>query len=634
MTTERHPHPHPRHERARRAFEAILGRRALIFSLAAAWAVAGTWMFATLPRDLFPDLALPSVQLLIQSPGRSAAELELTVARPVEQALAGLPGVRRTTSTSQAGVVQLVVAFESEVDPWRSRQLVGEKLSPVIPEFPDGTAAPLLTSVAGRLQEIQELVLDGPTVDPMRLRDYAVQVLVPRLQSVPGVARVEMLGGEGRQIQVLVPEKMRVAGVSLAQIVEALEGSEQDVSSGVLEVRDKQWIVTVASRARQPAELARLSVHTAHGLVALGDIAEVREAPDTAPGSPATRASRRCRCASSTSPPPRRRAPPPGARGPAGAPALAARRYVAHPLLRPGRLVERALGGVGKALLIGALLVAAVLMALLGSVRGAAVVIVLLPLATLGAAIPLAALGMGLNAMTLGGLAIAVGLLVDAGVIMVENLAHRLHERRSASGAHPPGEEVARTRTLARAAAEVAVPIATAVLVILAVFIPLLALGGVAGRLYAPLAVAVASAMALSLVLSFTLVPTLVDRLLPPGASLAEPRLVTRIKRSYRPLLELALRHGVLVESLAIVLSLGALWLGLRLGSDFLPALDEGAIMAQTILPSDASLAAIDTANRDFEERWPRSPASPRSTAAPAAPRSPRIRCRPTSRTC
>lgn len=605
MTTERHPHPHPQHERARRAFEAILGRRALIVSLAAAWAVAGAWMFATLPRDLFPDLALPSVQLLIQSPGRSAAELELTVARPVEQALAGLPGVRRTTSTSQAGVVQLVVAFASDVDPWRSRQLVGEKLSLVIPEFPDGTAAPLLTSVAGRLQEIQELVLDGPTVDPMRLRDYAVQVLVPRLQSVPGVARVEMLGGEGRQIQVSVsPEKMRVAGVSLAQVVEALEGSEQDVSSGVLEVRDKQWNVTVASRARQPAELARLSVHTAHGLLALGDIAEVREAPEMRTGLARYQGFEAVSLRV--------------VRQPAAETLATARRVrEALPELRrtlpegmaltlfydQGRLVERALGGVGKALLIGALLVAAVLVALLGSVRGAAVVIVLLPLATLGAAIPLAALGMGLNAMTLGGLAIAVGLLVDAGVIMVENLTHRLHERRSASGPHPPGEEVARTRTLARAAAEVAAPIATAVLVILAVFIPLLALGGVAGRLYAPLAVAVAAAMALSLVLSFTLVPALVDRLLPPGVSLAEPRLVTRIKRVYRPLLELALRRGALVVALALVLSLGALWLGLRLGSDFLPALDEGAIMAQTILPSDASLAAIDSANRDFEER-------------------------------
>jgi cobalt-zinc-cadmium resistance protein CzcA len=611
MTTESRSHPAVRHEsvthlRARHWFEGVLARRGLIFSLAAAWALFGAWMFSTLPRDLFPDLALPTVQLLIQSPGRSAVELELTVAQPVEQALSGLPGVRRTTSTTQSGVVQVIVAFDSNVDPWRSRQLVAERLAQVAGQFPEGTAAPLLTSAAGRLLEIQELVLDGPAVDPMRLRDHAVGVVVPRLQSVPGVARVEMLGGEGRQIQISVsPERMRTAGVSLGQVVESLEGSAQDVSAGVLEVRDKQWNVTVASLARRPEQIAALPVHTAHGLVALGDVAEVREVPEfrtglarfegfeavslrviRQPGAETLATARRVRAAL----PDLQRTLPEG---------MSLRLFYDQ-----GSLVEHALGGVGNALMIGAAFVALVLVLLLGSVRGAAIVIVLLPLATLGAAIPLSGLDLGLNAMTLGGLAIAVGLLVDAGVIMVENLAHRLHEHRHAPGAEsdPHRAEVSRARVIARAAAEVAVPIATAVLVILAVFVPLLALGGVAGRLYAPLAVAVAAAMALSLLFSFTLVPVLVDRFLPPGTALAEPRVVVAVKRLYRPALDYALRRGALVQVLALGLSATALWLGTRLGSDFLPALDEGALMVQTVLPSDSSLAAIDAANRQFEE--------------------------------
>ena len=213
-----------------------------------------------------------------------------------------------------------------------------------------------------------------------------------------------------------------------------------------------------------------------------------------------------------------------------------------------GDLVTHALNGVTVALLLGGLFVALVLILLLGNFRAALLVIVTLPLATFGAAIPLQAMGMGLNAMTLGGLAISVGLLVDAAVIMVENLAHRLHHHRD----HIEPRRVA----LTRAAAEVGVPILTAVLVILAVFIPLLAIGGLAGRLYAPLAVAVASAMTLSLILSFTLVPALVERFLPPGSSLEEPRFVVAIKRFYKPRLEWAMRHGAIVRGLALGLTI------------------------------------------------------------------------------
>ncbi len=588
MTTETH-------RGLRRWFEGVLRHKGWSVALSLLLGVAGGLTFSSLRRDLFPDLALPTIQLLMQSPGRAPSELELAVAQPVEQALNGLPGVRRVTSTIQAGVVQVIVAFESGVDPWRSRQLVAEKLSGVVGGFPEGTSAPLMTSAAGRLQEIQELVLQGPVVDPMKLRDHAVKVLVPRLQSVPGVARIELLGGEGRQLQVSIsPERMRLAGVSLEQIIEALEGSEKDSSAGVLEIRDKQWYVTVGTLTETPEAARRLPVHTARGLVALGDLAEVREAPEFRQGLARYQGFEAVSMRVIKQPT-------------AETLATAERVRLALPDLRKtlpegmsldlfydqGRLVEHALGGVTQALLVGAIFVALVLVVLLGSLRGALIVLVVLPLATLGAALPLKALGLGLNAMTLGGLAIAVGLLVDAGVIMVENLVHRLHVL---------GPGATRSAVLARAAAEVAVPIATAVLVILAVFIPLLALGGVAGRLYAPLSVSVASAMAISLVLSFTLVPVLVDRFLPPGTRLDEPRLVRGIKKLYRPVLDLVLRHGLAAQLIALAVALPALLLAARLGSNFLPALDEGALMAQTLLTSDASLPAIDAANGQFEE--------------------------------
>ncbi len=386
----------------------------------------------------------------------------------------------------------------------------------------------------------------------------------------------------------------------------ALEGSERDVSAGVLEIRDKQWNMEIASLAAGPEEVARLPVHTASGLVALGDIAEIREAPEFRTGlaryqgfeavsmrvvKQPTAETLRTAAAVRASLPELQASLPEGMK--------------LGLFYDQGKLVEHALGGVGQALAIGAVFVALVLVLLLGSLRGAAIVIVLLPLATLGAAIPLYLLDLGLNAMTLGGLAISVGLLVDAGVIMVENLAHRLHDfrrhergegqsGRSGDGGQGGDGEAARVKVVARAAAEVAVPIATAVLVILAVFIPLLALGGVAGKLYAPLAVSVASAMALSLVS-----PSPWFRCWWRVSCRRARRSRSRpwCGRSNAPTVRCStsrLRHGGLVQILALALALPSLWLATRLGSDFLPELDEGALLVQTVCrPTPASRRSI-----------------------------------------
>lgn len=581
----------------RRWFDWLLPRKGWVFALGIAWGAAGLMAFFSLKRDLFPDLTLPSLSLLIQSPGRAATDLELTVAQPVEQAVGGLPGVKRVVSTVQAEVVQVVIAFEGDTDPWRARQLVAERLSSVLGAFPEGTRPPLMSTASGRLQEIQEIVLEGPSVDPMKLRDYTEKELVPRLQAVPGVARVERLGGEERQLQVtLSPEAMRLHGVSLEEVAAALRGSAQDQAAGVMEIQDKGWFMSVGSLAATPEQIRHLPLKTHRGEVQLGDVAEVREGAGFRRGLARHQGHEDVSLRVVKQP---------------TAETLATSKAVRRALdelkgslpegmsldllYDQGNLVSHALGGVTNALLMGGLFVALVLILLLGNLRGALLVIVVLPLATLGAAIPLRAAGLGLNAMTLGGLAISVGLLVDAAVIMVENLAHRLHEHQ----AHVEPRRVA----LTRAAAEVGLPILTAVLVILAVFIPLLALGGLAGRLYTPLALAVASAMTISLVLSFTLVPALVERFLPPGAALEEPRFVRALKRVYRPALGWAMRHGLIVQGLALALTLPSLWLAAHLGSDFLPKLDEGALLLNSRLPAETSLASVDEANLQLEEK-------------------------------
>lgn len=577
-----------------RWFTWLLPRRVWVVALALVWTVTGALAFQSLRRDLFPDLSLPTLSLLVQSPGNAATELELTVAQPVEQAVGGLPGVKRVVSTVQAGVVQVVVSFESGEDPWRARQLVSERIASIVGAFPPGTLPPLVSSAAGRLQEIQEIVLEGPSIDPMVLRDTTEKLLVPRLQSVRGVARIERLGGEERQLQVtLVPERMRLYGVGLDAVVEALDQSNMDVSAGLLEIQDKGWLMTVGSLAARPEDVRALPLKAARGSIVLGEVAEVREAPGFRRGlarhdghedvslrvvkQPTAATLTTARAVRDALTDLRRELP---------------KGMSLTVIYDQADLVEHALSGVMRALLLGGLFVALVMIALLGNLRAALIVLATLPLATLGAAIPLLLLDVGLNAMTLGGLAIAVGLLVDASVIMVENLVHRL----------AAGGEGDRRAALVRAASEVGLPIVTAVLVILVVFIPLLAIGGVAGKLYAPLALSVASAMSLSLLLSFTLVPVLAERLLPAGASLSEPRIVGAIKRVYAPALAWALGHGVIVRAIGFGLTIPCVVLALRLGTDFLPSLNEGALMLGSRFPPETSLQAVDEANRQLEQ--------------------------------
>lgn len=637
----------------RRWFDWLLPRKGWVFALSLAWGLAGLFTFLSLKRDLFPDMSLPVLSVLIQSPGRATPELELAVAQPTEQALGGMPGVRRVNTTVLPELVQVVVTFEGDTDPWRARQLVAERLSAVVGSYPSGTRPPLMTSASGRLHELMDIVLEGENMDPMRLRDHADQVLVPRLQAVSGAARVERLGGQERSLQItLIPEKIRSLGVSLERVMSALEDSHQDVAAGVLEIQDKGWYMSVGNLAATPEEVRQLPVQTAKGTVTLGDVAEIREAPafrrglarhavgTHAPGAEAeghviAKVARNLAAPSTNAD----HEPAAGAEGHGIAKGDTARRVgpmdgshedvslriVKQPsaatqdvaegvraavaelqavlpegmrlvvIYDQGRLVAHALNGVTLALLVGGIFVALVLIVLLGNVRGALLVLAVLPLATLGAAIPLHFAGLGLNAMTLGGLAIAVGLLVDAAVIMVENLAHRLKEH---AGSLEP-----RRVALTRAATEVAPPILIAVLVILAVFIPLLSMGGIAGKLYAPLAVAVAASMTISLVLTFTLVPALVERFLPPGASLEEPRLVSWIKTIYRPALDWALRHGPLVRVLALGLTIPSIWLAVNLGTNFLPTLDERAFMLLSKIPAGSSLEAVDQANLHLDDR-------------------------------
>ncbi|HEX2688877.1 MAG TPA: efflux RND transporter permease subunit [Kofleriaceae bacterium] len=565
--------------------------------LAIAGAAMGTVWMRELPRDVFPDLSVPVFNIIVQNPAMNADELEMRVAIPFETALSGLPQVRRVRSSSTLGVVQITIEFEPDADHARSRQYVAERMPQV--ELPPGTEPPLLSGVTGRLNEIFEITVEAKpgVADLMTLRDLAENEINNRLLAVPGVSTVERLGGYLREFQIQMdPDRMTARGVTLDQIMHAARGASVSAAGGFVTQAQMDWTVRATGRAVNVEELRDTVVVMKGGIpVLLGDVADVREAPAVRRGIAHRLAGEvvSCRIVKQF-----------------GADTVAVARGIRRALadLRgslprgveirivydQSELVESSLGGVGRAVLIGAALVALVLFALLGNVRAALIVTLTLPLSLALSGVFMRFAGIGINTMTLGGLAIAVGLLVDSSIIVVENVAHRISQRRDGEG---------RGQALA-AAAEVGRPIAFATAVVTAVFLPLFAMTGIEGRMYKPLAGAVIAAVIAALVLALALVPVVAAGLLRPtrAGGHEDVWLVRKLKQAYRPVLDRALRHTALVMIIALAITAPALWIATRLGSDFVPPLDEGAILMQTFLPPEASLEEVDRLNHRVED--------------------------------
>ncbi len=583
-----------------RLVAACFKRPLIPFALALTGAALGVVSLQGLPRDVFPDLTAPVFNVILQNASMGAEELETALAIPMEVELAGLPGARRLRSSSQLGVVQVTVEFEPEADYYRSRQFVAERVSQAAAQLPAGTEPPLISSLTGRLNEIFEFTLeaDPGTADLMTLRDLAEFEVRNRLLAVPGVAAVERLGGWLRQFQVqLDPERMSARGVTLGEVLHAVEGSNLNAAGGFVVQGSMEWSVRAVGRVRTVEDL-RATVVAIRGStpVLLGDITEVREAPAVRRGMAHRTGGEvvSCRVAKQFGSDTVKVAD--GIRRAveeiAGALPTGVRLRVVYD---QSDLVRLALGGVGRAVALGAVLVVLVLFILLGDVRAALIVTFTIPLSLALAGLVLERAGIGINTMTLGGFAIAVGLLVDAAIIMVENVVHRMTILR-AQGA--PGEH-ARSAVI-----EVGRPIAFATLIVVAVFLPLFAMVGIEGRMYRPLAAAVVASVGCSLLLALTLVPVLAGLVLRPRPEgrPEEVWIIRGIKRLYTPLLDLCMRRAGLVRVITLGLTLPALALAFAIGTDFMPALDEGAFLIQTLLPPEASLEEVDRLNHRLED--------------------------------
>jgi cobalt-zinc-cadmium resistance protein CzcA len=568
--------------------------------LVAAGTVIGAFWLQDLPRDVFPDLTAPVFNVITQNAAMGAEELETAIAIPLEVALAGLPDVRRVRSNSQLGVAQVTIEFNPNADYYRSRQFVAERVAQVGGQLPVGTDPPLISSLTGRLNEIFEFTLEAEpgAADLMSLRDLAEFEVNNRLVAVPGVAAVERLGGYLRQFQVqLDPERMSARRISLDDVRHAVEESNLNASGGIVAQGSIEWTVRALGRAHTIDDLRR-TVVTVRGdvPVLLGDVADIREAAAVRRGvahrlkgevvsarvikqfgADTVQVAAGIRQAIEDI----RRALPKGVE--------------LRTVYDQSQLVNSALGGVGRAVMLGAVFVVLVILVLLGNMRAAMVVTLTIPLSIALAGLLLRPLSVGLNTMTLGGLAIAVGLLVDAAIIMVENILHRL------SGAATRRE---RRERAVSAAVEVARPIAFATFIVIVVFLPLFGMTGIEGRMYQPLAAAVIAAMGAALVLALTLVPIAAAVILRPPRSGTDEDVVLlrKVKQWYGPLLDRCLRHPRLVALVTLLVAVPVIALGFRIGSDFMPQLDEGALLLQTVLPAEAALEEVDRLNHRVED--------------------------------
>lgn len=561
--------------------------------------VDGVRSFGSLPRDVFPDLATPVFTVIVQAPTMGSEEIERRVAMPLERALTGLPGLRRIRSVCQAGIAQTTVELDPDADYFRARQLVGERVTVARGSFPEGVEAPLISGVSARLNEVMELIVEWRPDhellpgDLLALRDFAEVDLRNRLAAVPGVGGYDPLGGELRELSVRIdPTRMHARRIGFDRIVAAAHGSTSLASAGVIADGELEWAVELDGAADSVDALGRTAVAIEDGVpVRLSDVATIVEAGAFRRGigrhegrevvhirlikqigADAVNVSRGVHAALATLPVPEG--------------------MNLEVTYNQADLVEEALSGVGRAVGLGAIFVVLVIMLLLGDLRAAVVVAGGIPVSVILALAVLGHAGQGLNTMTLGGLAIAVGLLVDASIIVVENAAHRLALRRNED----------RLTVITDAAVEMARPITFATLVVMAVFVPLFGVPGVEGRMYGALALSVVAAMGAALFVALLTTPSVSSLVMRPGHEASEGWFITTLKRIYAPMLTFSLTNPRVVQLTGALITLPVLWMGTRVGADFVPHLDEGYLMIGAFAAPEATLATADALSSAVEE--------------------------------
>lgn len=550
--------------------------RGIVIALGLALAGYGIYSYLQAKYDVFPEFAPPVVNIQTESPGLAPEQVEQLVTVPIENAVNGVPGIEALRSQSIQGFSLIVVTFRAGTDVYRARQQITERLTPVAGGLPSGVKPPIMTPLTSSTSTALIIGLTSKKRTLMDLRTLADWTIKRRLLSVPGVAKVAVFGGEVKEFQVQVnPERLVAYGLSMDDVLTAAGRATAVTGAGFIENDNQRIVLQSKGQSLTAEELAQSVVSQSHGaIVRLGDLGRVVAAPEPPIGAASIMGETGVDLIVSSQ---------------FGAntlevtrnveqalkelrPSLAARDVTLHPnLFRPANFIETATHNVKKSLLIGALLVVIVLTLFLFELRTAAISCAAIPLSLLGAVIVLQQFGITLNTMTLGGLAIAVGVVVDDAVIDVENILRRLRENR-----HLPRPR-SDFQVVFDASLEVRGAVVYATFAVILVFFPILTMSGVQGRLFAPLGQAFIYATLVSLLIALTLTPALGLVFLGRREfKRDEPPVVHWLKVRYMRLLEHVERNArAVLWTAGIVTALGLAALPF-LGGGFLPELNEG----------------------------------------------------------
>lgn len=551
-----------------------LKNRFVVLIATAAVCVAGLLAFRRLPIDAFPDTTPVQVQVNTVAPALSPLEIERQATAPIEQAISGLPHLQEVRSISKFGLSQVTCTFEDGTDIYLARQVVSERLLAV--ELPPSIQRPRLGPVATGLGEVFQYLVTGQGKSLSELRTVHDWVIRPQLRPIPGVAEVNAWGGDERQIQVAIdPQKLQKYDVTLAQVAEALEANNANVGGGTLDQAGQSNLIQGVGIVTGLPDIERIVIAAHDGVpIRIRDVArvadgrEIRRGAVTADGKGETvlgigfmlmgenshevTARLDARLAEI------RKTLPKG--------------IDVSPVYERTTLVDRVLHTVKVSLFEGAILVIAVLFVLLGNLRAGLIVAAAIPLSMLFALDLMVRAGIAGSLMSLG--AIDFGLIVDGSVIMIENSVRHIAE---------DDDKRTRVQVVRDAATEVLRPAMFGGLIIMLVYLPILALEGVEGKMFRPMALTVIFALLGSMLFSLTVMPVLASFLLPRRLRERENAIMRAVKRAYRPALAAALRHRWTVLAISAALLVGSGALATQLGSEFIPRLKEGALVINTV---------------------------------------------------